>query len=155
MTLPEESPQVINLSQSRLDHVQAELVRARLSGILEIAAEEAEFHGSMAMAVNTGSLVARDSVLGLVDAEKADINDSVMFVAAADLMKTDNSVAGVLVSNELKADNIRAGLVISRTVNGNVETLLDTRQALLAGVLGGAVAGMLLLFGRYLFGPRK
>jgi hypothetical protein len=36
-------------------------------------------------------------------------------------------------------------------VNGDVNTILDTRGALIAGLTGGLFAGMMLLLGRMLF----
>jgi len=39
-------------------------------------------------------------------------------------------------------------------VQGNVTTVLDTRGALLAGLVGGLFAGLMLMLGRALFGRK-
>jgi hypothetical protein len=65
-------------------------------------------------------------------------------------------VNGIVVAGtEIHATNIRTGILIGRQVNGNVETVLDTRTALMAGIIGGTVAGLILLAGRLLFGKKK
>jgi hypothetical protein len=59
------------------------------------------------------------------------------------------------VGREIHGTNIRTGLLISREVHGNVEALIDSRTALLAGLVGGMAAGLIMLVGRLLFGRRK
>jgi hypothetical protein len=40
-------------------------------------------------------------------------------------------------------------------VDGDVKTVVDTRMALVAGMVGGLFAGMVFLLGRALFGRRS
>jgi hypothetical protein len=171
MAAPEkmETPQIVNLSQTTVDHVQAELVRASLTGIQQLHAEEAELHESAAGLLSGKSLTARRSIIGLVNTGSAVIEQGLTGAVRAENLSVKGK-AGVAVGNALQAEdlnailvaggevraaNIRSGLIISRAVHGNVETLLDARSALLAGLVGGVVAGLLLMVGRLLFGRRK
>ena len=60
-----------------------------------------------------------------------------------------------VIGTNVQADSIRTGLLISREVHGNVTTTVDGRTALLAGLAGGALAGLIMLSGRLLFGHKK
>ena len=62
---------------------------------------------------------------------------------------------GITVAQQVSAGNIRAGLVIGREINGDIQTLIDARTALLSGIVGGIVAGLILLAGKLLFGRTK
>jgi hypothetical protein len=74
-----------------------------------------------------------------------------------------------VVADEVEQQNCRSGVVITRSAdmrgsstlvllagqtNGPVETLLDTRGALLAGLIGGTVTGLVLFVGNLLFRRR-
>jgi hypothetical protein len=161
-----ETPQVVNLSQTSVEKVEAELVRASLTGIEYLTAEEAELQESAAGAVNTEKLTARDSIIGFVNTGSASIEDCITVAVRAEDNISFNGVAGVVVGGtvqveeldavlvvgrEVNGANIRSGLLISREVHGNVETLMDSRTALLAGLAGGISAGLVLLVGRLLF----
>jgi hypothetical protein len=58
---------------------------------------------------------------------------------------------GILAAQEVHAPSLRTSVLIARQVEGNVETLADTRQVLLGGLVAGAVLGLFLLLGRLLF----
>jgi hypothetical protein len=60
-----------------------------------------------------------------------------------------------VLAERVEAKSIRAGLVIGREIQGNVETLLDARTTLLAGLVGGIAAGLVMLVGKMLFGRKK
>ena len=164
-----ETPQVINLSQVRVENIQAGLVRASQTAIGELKAEEVELQLSAAVTTQTKDLNAHDSALGGVVAEQASIKESIVgsiragslsFSGVAALSLANNMTckdlnAIAVVGQELHADNIRTGILLSREIHGNVTTTVDGRTALLAGLAGGAVTGLILLAGRLLFGRKK
>jgi hypothetical protein len=165
-----EAPQVVNLSQTTVENVQAELVRASLTGIEHLTAEEVELQESAAVVVNTGKLATRDSLVGFVNSGSASIEDCIVIAARAENNLSLSGIAGLAVGGTVQVDdldalavvgreihgtNIRTGLLISREVHGNVETLIDSRTALLTGLVGGMAAGLIMLVGRLLFGRRK
>ncbi|MCX6064241.1 MAG: hypothetical protein NT121_00565 [Chloroflexi bacterium] len=170
-TQPEETelPQIVNLSQVSVENLEAELVRARQSAIYLLNAEEVELQMSAAATIQTGDLQVRDSVVLTVASQQATLRDSIVGGARAETL-TLNGFAGVALANtmsikdvdalvvaatDVQADYIRTGVLIGRNVNGNVTTMVDGRTALLAGLAGGAVAGLILLAGKLLFGRKK
>jgi hypothetical protein len=60
-----------------------------------------------------------------------------------------------VIANEVKfEESARTVLLVSRNVQGNVTTLMDTRTALIAGLVAGLFASISVLLGRALFGRR-
>jgi hypothetical protein len=55
------------------------------------------------------------------------------------------------VGREIRGEKIESMILLSRKVEGNVTTIMDTRGALIAGLVGGLFAGMMLLLGRMVF----
>jgi len=45
-------------------------------------------------------------------------------------------------------------ILLSNHVEGEVQTVVDTRSALIAGMVGGLLTGTILLIGRLVFGRR-
>lgn len=65
-----------------------------------------------------------------------------------------NAYAGVLAAQEVRGERIESLILLSRKVEGNVTTVMDTRGALIAGLVGGLFAGIMFLLGRMLFGKK-
>jgi len=63
-------------------------------------------------------------------------------------------MVGLAAGREVHVNESRTGILLAKTVNGNVNTVLDTRGALIAGLTGGLFAGLMLLLGRMLFGRK-
>jgi hypothetical protein len=61
-----------------------------------------------------------------------------------------NTYAGVVAGREVRGERIETLVLFSGRVEGEVHAVLDSRSALLAGLLGGLFAGLLLLLGRML-----
>ena len=66
----------------------------------------------------------------------------------------DSAYAGIVASREVRSEKIESIILLSRHVEGNVTTVIDTRGALIAGLVGGLFAGIMLLLGRMLFGKK-
>jgi hypothetical protein len=164
-----EPPQVVNLSEVRVGSIEAELVRTNQTSIQQLNAEEVELHISALGKANTGELHARDSILGMVVSQQAEVKDSFVGGVTARTLSLDGVTALALANSisikdvdaiamagtEISAENIRTGLLFCREVNGNVTTMVNGRTALLAGLAGGAVTGLILLAGKLLFGRKK
>ncbi len=167
--LPEfESPQVTNVSQAEVASVQAELVRMHQADAETITAAEVEMDRSAAGNVKSDHLSARQSALGLVDAgevhvhegavglikaEKASFNGCTGAIVAgtADVRR---SAVGYLAGRDVHAEDVRTVVLLAKNVQGNVVATLDTRGALIAGLVGGLFGGMMLLLGRFLLRRR-
>jgi len=165
---PEEQPQVVNLSGVDVGTVHAGLVRMHQSSAEEIHAEDLELSQSLALEVNAANAQARQSGLvftqadvlsvesGIVGAARANsisINGGVG-LAAAERVEFGNAYAGVVAGREVRSEKIETLLLLSSKVEGNVFTVMDTRGALIAGLVGGLFTGLALLLGRALFGRK-
>ncbi|HNO31347.1 MAG TPA: hypothetical protein PKI78_06140, partial [Anaerolineales bacterium] len=62
--------------------------------------------------------------------------------------------AGLVAGREVRGERIESVILLSRNVQGNITTVMDTRMALIAGLVGGLFAGIMLLLGRMLFGRK-
>ena len=168
---PEEVdlPQVVNLSNVSVENVEAELVRSNQTSIEQLNAKEVELHISALGTANTGELQVHDSIVGMVVSQQAEVKDSIVGGVTAQTLSLDGVSALALANSmsikdvdaiavaatEINAENIRTGILISREVRGNVTTVVEGRTVLLAGLAGGAIAGLILLAGKLLFGRKK
>jgi hypothetical protein len=66
----------------------------------------------------------------------------------------DNARAGVLAAQRVDARNTRTILMLGREIHGDVETMLDPRDALLLGLGLGVAVGAVSVLMR-LFRPRS
>ncbi|MCC6500667.1 MAG: hypothetical protein IT313_10410 [Anaerolineales bacterium] len=163
--LPEfESPQVTNISHADVQSVQAEWVQMHQADAETIAADEVDLHQSAAANVKATLVNARQSALatvhadhvsveagavGFVQAESSSTNGYTAVIAAGSA-DVHNSAVGYLVGRDVHAENVRTVLLLAKNVEGNVTTTLDTRGALIAGLVGGLFGGLMLLLGRFL-----
>jgi hypothetical protein len=163
--LPEfESPQVTNVSQAEVQSVQAELVRMYQADAENVIADEVELHQSAAGNVKATLLHARQAALGTVRAENVSVEmGAAGFIKAekvaangytaaivAGSAEVRHSAVGYLAGREVHAEDVRTILLLARNAQGNVTTTLDTRGALVAGLVGGLFGGLILLLGRFL-----
>lgn len=164
-----ELPQIVNLSHVNVETVQAGLVRANQAAIQQVIAEEVDLQTSMAGAIQTEVLHARDSIIGAAASRQASLQDSiaggiraetlsfngVAALVLANTMANEDVNAIAVIGTDVQADSIRTGILISCEVYGNVTTTLDGRTAMMAGLVGGAVTGLILLAGKLLFGRKN
>ena len=54
---------------------------------------------------------------------------------------------GIVIAEHAELSNSRTVVLLSREVHGNVETVLDTRGAALAGIAAGLAVGLMLIIG--------
>ena len=160
-----ELPQVTNLSQSSADLIQAELVRMHQSSAAEIDSDEVELHASAAANVKAVTVTSHETAIGLLNAkdvsltnsgvavihtETADV-DGMVGVVVAGTANLGNTYAGLVAARAVRAERIETLVLFGNRVEGEVHTVLDSRSALLAGLVGGLFAGSMLLLGRMLF----
>jgi hypothetical protein len=98
-------------------------------------------------------VTAKSSVVGAVQAERISLG-GVAGVVVAGSADVDHAHVGFLAGREVRAGKIDTAVLLSRHVEGDVTTLLDTRGTLIAGLIGGLIAGIMLLLGRMLFGRK-
>jgi len=167
----DDLPQVINLVDSQTERIEAEMVRASRSYIGGLNSEETELHQGIAVDVNTHNLNANTSVVGVSQSNSVNGTNSLLVATRAGQIQLDGCLAGgiysehatlgegsrtgILVTGNVTAGNIRTVMLVARNVEGQVETMVDTRQVALASVLAGIGCGAILLLGRFLFRHKK
>jgi len=156
--------EVVNLSQSVANTIKAELVRINQGGAEKIIATEMELKQGAANRIEAQQVILSDSVVGLVQTAGLDLKDSAAGIVRAESIDFTQSGVGVVYSQAVDMkEETRAGLVFARqisgekintklllagNVDGQIETVMDTRQALLAGLSAGFVLGISLLIGQ-------
>jgi hypothetical protein len=168
--LPEvsEQSQVANLSQVTVETVKAELVRMHQSSAGEIQAEDVELNMSAATNINSAHASTKESAIALLQSVEVTAQNSVVAAAQAERISLSGAAGLVLAGNaelnharvgflagrEVRGEKIDSVILLTRHVEGSVTTLMDTRGALIAGLVGGLFAGIMLLLGRMLFGRK-
>ena len=167
--LPEfDSPQVTNVSHADVQSVRAELVRMHQADAETITAEEVEMQLSAAgdikanqvstsqsalAMVEAGEVLVQNGITGYIQAGNASVSGYTGAVVAGSA-DVHQSMVGFVAGTDVHVTETRTGFLFARTLNGNVTTLMDTRSALIAGLVGGLFAGIMLLLGRMLFGRK-
>jgi hypothetical protein len=62
-----------------------------------------------------------------------------------------NAYVGVTAAREVRGERIESLVILAGRVEGEVHTLVDTRGAVIAGLVGGLFAGLIVLVGRIAF----
>ena len=173
MIEPEELPkidssQVTNISHADVQTVHAELVRMHEADAENIIAQEVELRQSAAGNVKADRFSAHQSAIGMLSAKEASVEESAVGFVQAEKMSAGGYTGVVLAGSadlqhgmavfvagrEVHVNEARTGILLARNVQDNVTTVLDTRGALLAGLVGGLFAGLMLMLGRALFGRK-
>jgi hypothetical protein len=160
-----DQPQVVNLTYSKVDSLQTELARVHQSALRSVIAEELELHQSGAARVTAQQVKGQESAVGMLQAGEVDLTNSgvgairahnVSLDGRAGLVLTDSAAVGdaylgAMVGRQVQAERIQSVVLLARHVKGDVSTVIDTRSAVLAGMIGGLFAGLTMLAGRRLF----
>ncbi len=159
-----EITQVTNLARSSAELVKAELVRMHQSAAQEVSADEVELRLSAAAGitaeqvdtlqsalgiVEAGSVILKNSAAAGVRAEHAEVN-GISGAVLADKAILGDTLAGVVAGNEVRAERINTVVLFGSHIEGEVHTVMDYRHALVTGLLGGLVGGLIFLLGRAL-----
>jgi hypothetical protein len=162
----QETPQVTNLDRSSAEVIEAELVRMHQSAVQEITADEVDLHQAAALDVTAAEVSAHEAALGLVNARDVEMTNSAAAAVRAENVNVvgqagvvlansvilGNTYAGVVAANQIQGERIETLFLFSNHVEGDVQTVVDTRGALIAGMVGGLLTGIILLIGRLVFG---
>lgn len=160
-----DKPEVVNISHADVEAVTAEMVRLHQSAVQTINSEDVEMNIAAVAGVTTQTLSARQSLIGGINADSAQTDKSVVIgvrgttvdvegmVAgvAGETVNLQNARVGVIAAKEVRGDKIESLVLLAGRVEGEVHTTVDTRGAIIAGLVGGLFAGILLLVGRIAF----
>jgi hypothetical protein len=65
-------------------------------------------------------------------------------------IQINTSRVGLMAAKKAALQNSRTIILLASEVHGNVETVMDTRQAVLAGLISGIAVGLVLFVGNLL-----
>ncbi len=161
----DETPQVVNLVTSNVHEVHADLVRLHQSVARRVEAEETDLHQSSVAQVAASRITAHESAIGMAQAGEIQAANSSIGAARAEIAtingnagvifagtaRLQNTCAGLMAGREVHAERIKTLVLFSTHVEGEVHTTMSTRDAILAGSLGGLLIGLAMLLGRFLF----
>jgi hypothetical protein len=160
-----DRPEVVNLSRVDAGAVTAEMVRMHQSTAETITSDDVEMSQSAAALVNAHSLSARQAAMAQVAAEQVDISQGAVGALRADLVNAQGYIGavaggtvtvegarvGVTAAREVRGGKVESVVLLAGRVEGEVHTVVDTRGAVIAGLVGGLIAGMIVLVGRIAF----
>jgi hypothetical protein len=127
-------------------------------------------HLGGAQKIEASDVFMQQSAAALVEAGHVDMRQAAAVAIRGNAVTTGQTISLTVVADELEQQNCRSGVVIARSAdmrgssalvllagqtNGPVEALLDTRGALLAGLIGGTAIGLILLAGSLIFRRRS
>ncbi len=169
-TYPEMADKDVTTQAKDEKIVEAEAVQVNQSNISQVNAEKVEFQQGSAARVYADQVTVRQGGVGITQATSANVSQSgVGIVRASDVTLEkcsaqaviaqtaieNGGTTGLLIAREVHANPIRAFVVLAQNIDGQVETTLDTRGAILAGVIAGIAAGLVGLVGRLLSNRKR
>ena len=118
-------------------------------GVAKIVAQHVTFTDGIAGIIETGTLELSDSAAIVIQSQNANVKDALAGVIITNTANVQDTQANVLVAQEIHGGPVRSVILLAGNVEGPVETYLNTRQALFAGLAAGIGAGFVLLFKQF------
>lgn len=165
----ESETEIVNLSDTSVNSIQAELVRMVESSAKTVTASEVEIrqggagtiesdrviiHQGFVARVNADKVEVSSGAVGIADTNQAVLNDNKVLLMSAGSAEVHNSRIGIVFAQHLQGESIHAKFLISNRVDGSVDTILDTPRVILAGLTAGIAFGLVYLAGRLLIRER-
>ena len=140
----------------------AEVMEIHGGEIETLQADQVHMHLGGAQKIEATDVFMQQSAVALVEAGHVDVQQSAVIAVRGETVTTARTAALSVVADEVQQEDCRSGVVIARSAdlqgsstlvllagqtNGPVEALLDTRGALLAGLVAGTAIGMVLFAG--------
>jgi hypothetical protein len=150
----ELSAEVMELHGGAIETLQADQVNMQMGGAQKIEATEVFLHQSAAAMIEAGHVDMRQTAAIAVRGNAVTTAQTASLTAVADRLEQRNCRSGVVIARVADMHASSALVLLAGQTNGPVETLLDTRGALLAGLIGGTVMGAILIAGSLIFRRR-
>jgi hypothetical protein len=145
--------EAVRMHQASAQSINAEDVAMQQSAAAAVKATRVSAHQSALAAVESVEVLAEQSFVGMLQAKGVSLSGYAGAVVAGNA-DVRNVMAAVVAGTDVRVSDSRTVLLIGRNIQGNVTTLMDTRSALIAGLVAGLFSGMMLLLGRTLFGRK-
>lgn len=135
----------IDVSRSGVQNITGTKVDFQQGGVGNIQAEDVQLTQAVVGIVETVHFSVGDGGVGIVRAQDAAVTDCGVLFMFSNAIDMKESMSTLIVAQEVKAEKINTKVLLAGTVEGHVETVLDTSHALLAGLIAGATVGTILL----------
>jgi hypothetical protein len=145
--------ETVHMRQSVARRVEGGDVEIRQSAAGQVRGHRVTAHTAAVGLLQAPTATLQSSAVGALRAEHAYLNGAAGGVAA-NTVEFGSSYAGVVAGREIRAERVDSLVLLAGKVEGEVHATMSTREALIAGILGGLIAGLFLLLGRALFGRR-
>jgi hypothetical protein len=140
----------IDVAESRVDAVRAEHVKMHQSAAREVTADNVELQDCAALSIRGSIVDAHQSAVGAVRSNEVTLDQSLAAAIRADSVEL-NGYAGFVAAREVRGQQIRALIIRGNKIEGEVRPVFNSRQAVVAGLVGGLFAGLILSLTRVLF----
>ena len=144
----------VTMEMSSAQNVQATDVTVNRSGVFQVDAQTVNISDAVAAVVNAEYVDLKDAGAMLVRSASATLKDRAVGVLYGGSIELHNSQAQAIVARQVTAPSIRTGVLLASKVEGNVEAVLDTPRALLAGLAAGVAFGLVSVIGKIIRGRR-
>jgi hypothetical protein len=141
---------LIQVKQGNIPQVNAEKVEIQSGAANRVYAEQVTVHQGGVGMVQATSVSVNQGGIGFVRAGEANLENSSTQAVVTQTATVNGGTVGLLIAREVHANPLRAFVVLAQKIDGQVETTLDTRGAILAGLVAGIAAGLVSLMGRLL-----
>ncbi|MBV6394692.1 MAG: hypothetical protein HFACDABA_00258 [Anaerolineales bacterium] len=156
---------VVYIEHMDAESVQAASVTMRQANADHVSADEVTMNLSAAGGVNAATFSAQQSMIGGANAEEIHVWNSAVGGVNGTLVNVQGTVAGVAgqsitvegarvglaAAQEIRGGRVETVVLLAGRVEGEVHAVVDTRGAIIAGLVGGLFAGLVLLVGRIAF----
>jgi hypothetical protein len=141
---------IVNLSGGAIDTVEGESVSITKGGARRVVGSEVTMSQSGAASIQAEKVEMHLSAAVAVRGEEVSLDEGGAGIVIADTVRGNQSRSGVVIADHAEMQGGSSVILLAREVNGDVETMVDTRGALLAGLAAGAAMGTILLIARLL-----
>jgi hypothetical protein len=129
------------MEENRVDAVEV--------GVAKIAAQHVNFTDGMAGIIEAGTLEISDSAAIMIQSQTASVKDALAGAIITNTANIQDTQVNVLVAQEIHGGPVRSIILLAGNIEGTVETYLNTRQVLFAGLAAGIGVGFVLLFRQF------
>ena len=145
-----QDAETINLDGGMINHVEADEVQITQGGARSVSGHHVEMRQGGAWSVQGGRIEMRQSGALGVRGEHISLLGATTGLALSDTAELEDSRTGIVAGRDVRVSNSPSLIFLAREAHGDVQTYLDTRGALLAGVAAGVAGGLFLLLSRIL-----
>ncbi len=162
--------ETVEMSGRTVGSVQGDIVRLQQCAVQQLDAEQAQLVQSAAGRIEADWVEVQQGAVQIIEGDTIRVRGSLalgvraetiaaeqigVLAVRADEMTLSDSLAGVLIGQNVQAGNLNTFVFVGQHVEGQVNTVFDSRGAALLGLAVGAVLGVLSLIGGLLGRSRR